>query len=181
MSFKKVWLVALIGILLVASVAAQNYPGYEPRGFFSNYSDNEDWGLEQKLRMIESETTAEFAIVLVKNAGEDSAIYATNLFNSWGIGKDCGNGLLILVSTETRQLVILPGPAILVCDEEIKEMSEKSLYFLKEESRMGQGFHELSDKFYAKVHFGQRGQRSPSARGIFGGGQTNRQPIILSY
>lgn len=181
MFFNKAMLVLLVlvfsVILISTGVYAQNFSGYEPRGFFNNYTTNEDWGIEGKLRQIEQEATAEIAIVLVNNIGDSQ--WLQQWFNTWQIGKDCGNGLLLLVATETKQLVILPGPAILISDEEIKETGNKVLKSFSEDT--GRGLHELTDQFWSVVRSGPRGQRSPSAHGFFGGGQTNRQPIIFNY
>lgn len=59
-------------------------------------------------------TTAEPVAVVVKNcSGIDPDIYATELFEAWGIGKkDKDNGLLILISIEDRKAVIRTGYGI---------------------------------------------------------------------
>ena len=61
--------------------------------------------LQQQCDQVESETTAEMAIVTVKSLdGESVDDYANQLFNSWGIGqKETNNGVLILVAPNERR------------------------------------------------------------------------------
>ncbi|NJR64188.1 MAG: TPM domain-containing protein [Leptolyngbyaceae cyanobacterium CRU_2_3] len=78
---------------------------------------------------LEAETQAELAIVTVPTT--DPAVspkaFATELFNTWGIGKaDQDNGLLILVSREERRVEIETGrgTANILPDAQVAELIE---------------------------------------------------------
>lgn len=67
--------------------------------------------LNEMMRTIRRGTSAEPAIVVIDDFdGDDIDIFATELFEKWGLGKsDKDNGLLILVAKDRRKAVIRPG------------------------------------------------------------------------
>ncbi|MDE6526328.1 MAG: TPM domain-containing protein, partial [Muribaculaceae bacterium] len=67
--------------------------------------------LNEMMRSIRRGTSAEPAIVVIDDFdGDDIDIFATELFEKWGLGKsDKDNGLLILVAKDRRKAVIRPG------------------------------------------------------------------------
>jgi len=68
--------------------------------------------LDSMLGRVWAETTAEPVVVIISDMAPDydDNTFATELFELWGIGKkDNDNGLLILVVTERRRIVIRTG------------------------------------------------------------------------
>jgi uncharacterized protein len=67
--------------------------------------------LEQLLRAVESETTAEIAVATVPSLeGMSVEEYANRLFAEWGVGKgDVDNGVLVLVAPNEREMRIEVG------------------------------------------------------------------------
>lgn len=70
--------------------------------------------LDRKLAAIWQTTSAEPVVVIIDKANTDDLdTYATDLFESWGIGKkDKDNGLLILISRDQRRAVIRTGQGV---------------------------------------------------------------------
>lgn len=67
--------------------------------------------LKKKLNDYNDSTSTQIAIVIVKNLdGDEAGNYAFKLGDKWGIGrKQKDNGMLILISKETRDAFIAPG------------------------------------------------------------------------
>lgn len=106
----------LISLFLVTAALAKPHntasvpnPRAADGGFVSDpdgilpAADRED--LNRILRGIESETSAEYAVVIVESIGtEIPKSFAVELFNTWGIGKrGKDNGLLLLVVLDQRR------------------------------------------------------------------------------
>ncbi len=74
-------------------------------------SASESEALENKLVAYDDSTSTQIAIVTVKNLGGDEvAHFAYTLGDKWGVGrKNKDNGVVILVSKETRDVFIAPG------------------------------------------------------------------------
>lgn len=74
----------------------------DPDGFLDAASIQQ---LNQMARAIDDSTSAEVAIVVVKNIGDEvPKEFANELFNHWGIGKQLSNnGLLIFTSMDNRR------------------------------------------------------------------------------
>lgn len=81
---------------------------------------------------VRSRTTAELSVVVLNSLdGEDPDLFATELFEKWGIGKkDKDNGLLILVSLEDRSVTLRTGYGLegVLPDIYLKHLVEDSLY-----------------------------------------------------
>ena len=97
----------------VALAQGPNLPEYQ--GFVNDYagllSPAVKTQLDAKLSQLEKETTAEVAVVTVKNLEGDSIDeYAVRLFEKWKIGKkDKNNGVLFLVALDERKMRIEVG------------------------------------------------------------------------
>ena len=83
----------------------------DPEGILSPTAVKE---LDGKLGGIWRATSAEPVVVVIDRADTDDLdTYATELFESWGIGKkDKDNGLLILISRDQRRAVIRTGQGV---------------------------------------------------------------------
>ncbi len=83
----------------------------DPEGILSPTAVKE---LDGKLGGIWRATSAEPVVVVIDRADTDDLdTYATELFESWGIGKkDKDNGLLILISLDQRRAVIRTGQGV---------------------------------------------------------------------
>lgn len=104
-------------VLLVFSLSTQaNYPPVpEPFRYVSDYTRTltaqEQQTLEQALSDYGRKTSSQIAVVLIPSTnGEEIALYSTNLYNRWGIGREkLNNGVLLLVAKEDRKLFITTG------------------------------------------------------------------------
>ena len=123
------------------------YP--EHSGFvndFANvFTEDEKSQINNFLSDFEKETTAEIIVVTV-NSLEGLSIeqYASELFNSWGIGKkDTNNGILLLISIGDRKVRIATGLGLenTVTDDEAAKIIDIILSYFKE-SKYGQGAFE---------------------------------------
>jgi uncharacterized protein len=67
--------------------------------------------LEQKLILLDDSTTTHVAVVVVPNLGNyDVADFNVKLLRAWGVGgKKNNNGVVLLISTETKKLNIATG------------------------------------------------------------------------
>lgn len=62
------------------------------------------------LRKVHAQTSAEFVVVTVDELDSDIDEFATALFRDWGLGKkDTNNGLLLLISKDSREMVFRTG------------------------------------------------------------------------
>jgi len=106
-------LALLITVFSRALVSGQDFPAYQ--GFVNDYagllSPAGKAELEAKLSQLKNDTTAEVAVVTMKNLEGDSVEdYAVRLFEKWGIGKkDKNNGVLFLVAVDDRKMRIEVG------------------------------------------------------------------------
>jgi uncharacterized protein len=105
--------VIVAALLVVGVVAAQQFPA--PTGKVNDFANllraGDRAAIEELLAGVERETTAEIAIVTVRNlGGRPVEEYANRLFQEWGIGKKGrDNGVLILVSRDDREIRIEVG------------------------------------------------------------------------
>jgi uncharacterized protein len=100
-------------VLAAIPVFALTFP--QPQGYVNDdagllSSENKTY-LEDKLTLLEKETTAEVVVVTI-NSLEGTTVedYASKLFENWGIGKKGkDNGVLFLIAREDRKLRIEVG------------------------------------------------------------------------
>ena len=119
----KIYLTALLLILSAAIGHARTYSLDEipnvhladtslyvsnPDGIISPQAEAR---INDLMRTIRRGTSAEPVVVVIDDfEGDDIDIFATELFEKWGLGKsDKDNGLLILVAKDRRKAVIRPG------------------------------------------------------------------------
>lgn len=86
----------------------QEYYVSNPNGILSTATVD---SLNRLARIVDNETTAELAVVVVDDfAGDDDFQFAVDLFNTWGIGKsESDNGLLLFIATEKRTYRFITG------------------------------------------------------------------------
>ncbi len=78
-----------------------------PDGILSPQGEAE---VNRALRQVHAETSAEFVVVTVDDLDRDIDEFATALFRDWGLGKkDTNNGLLLLISKNSREMVFRTG------------------------------------------------------------------------
>lgn len=81
-----------------------------PDGVFSPAGEQ---AMNNRLRRLMRNTTAEVAVVAVGSLDRDIDDFATDLFRTWGLGKkDTDNGLLLLISTDSREVVFRTGQGL---------------------------------------------------------------------
>ena len=103
----------LLAALLPAAALAQGFPN--PTGLVNDFanvlSPQARQGLEQTLRQIQQDTTAEVVVVTAPSLGGTTADdYAVRLFEQWKIGKKGkDNGVLLLVAPNEREVRIEVG------------------------------------------------------------------------
>ncbi|HNS32198.1 MAG TPA: TPM domain-containing protein [bacterium] len=114
LKIKRVLLFSAMLMLFSCRIFAQP-ASLQYSGFINDYTgtlkEEEKQALENLVRSIEKETTAEIAAALVENlAGDSIENYASELFNTWAIGKkEKDNGVLILVSLQEKKIRIEVG------------------------------------------------------------------------
>ena len=79
-----------------------------PDGIISYEAEEE---INRTIQFIRDSTTAEIAVVLLNSIGyEDIDEFATELFNTWGIGrKENNNGLLFILVMDVQEMVFRTG------------------------------------------------------------------------
>jgi uncharacterized protein len=110
---------SLYWVLLVVfsiQLSAQDFPPKQsPPQLVNDYIEllnkSEKSRLEAKLRAYRDTTSTEIAVVIMATTkGDDVNLYAAELAQEWGIGKDGkDNGLIILVAKEDRNMAIQNG------------------------------------------------------------------------
>lgn len=106
---------AVICLLCTTVSAAVKYPDATDRFFVDDFAgvisneDNEE--IFSRAVTLEKKTTAQVVTVTVKSLdGEAPADYALGLGRKWGVGqKDKDNGIVILLSTEDREIYVAVG------------------------------------------------------------------------
>ncbi len=114
------WLYGFLAVFLFlffgfSSVSAYQVPS-QPTGYINDYaeiiSEEKQIQLEDQLTDVANATGgAEIAVVTVESLdGEPIEDVGQQFFDSWGIGKkDLDNGVLLIVSTTDRELMIITG------------------------------------------------------------------------
>ncbi len=109
------------------------------------FSDNEKQQLISQIQKIEKDTTAEIAVITVQTTnGEDIAQFATDVGQTWGIGKkDKDNGLVIAIATEDKKWFIASGYGLegTIPDAIAKRIGEK---YFPTNFRAGKYFNGVS-------------------------------------
>lgn len=81
-----------------------------PDGILSPQGEAE---INRALRQVHAQTSAEFVVVTVDDLDRDIDEFATALFRDWGLGKkDTNNGLLLLISKDSREMVFRTGGGV---------------------------------------------------------------------
>ncbi len=107
--------------------------------------------LNTVLGKIESETGAQYAIVLLDSLGPDHEIqgFGVELFELWGLGqKNQNNGLLLLLVMDSRDWRFFTGYGLepVLTDALLRQLGERLLVPHFREQRYGQGLQEISER-----------------------------------
>ena len=111
MKTKKITILVIL-FILASLLSAIQYP--RPTGLVNDFADVFDVQSRQVLTNVltdlDQKTGVQIAVVSVKDfQGLDRDTYATGLFEAWGIGSRNDEGILILLSTEEREIKVEVG------------------------------------------------------------------------
>lgn len=110
---KKILIAVLVffNVIVQAQIPDRPSPPRLVNDFAGMLSTDEIATLEKKLNDYNDSTSTQIAIVILNNLdGDEAGNYAFKLGDKWGIGrKQKDNGMLILVSKETRDAFIATG------------------------------------------------------------------------
>jgi uncharacterized protein len=133
--------------------------------------------LEQKLVAYDDSTSSQIAIVIVNDLGGYEPVeYAVALGRKWGVGgKEFNNGVIILVSKETRDVFIAPGYGLegAIPDITAKSIVDNALLPNFKQGNFYRGLDEATDDII-KAAAGEYkapqgyGKRKEKAKGIAG-------------
>jgi uncharacterized protein len=105
----------VLGLLLFTSLAQAQPVLPKPTGRVNDFAEVLDAStrsaLEQRLQDVETRTTSEIAVAIVKSLdGMSNEEYGNRLFKEWGIGQaEKDNGVLILIAPNEREMRIEVG------------------------------------------------------------------------
>jgi len=183
MILKFVFLSAVSLLLVVVSAKAQTNIQYpKPTGFINDYahilSTNQLNQLTTMVSDFEKRKTIEIGVAIMNTIlpATDINVYATTLFNQWGIGKQgMNNGILFLVALEDRKIRIEIGLGLK------KAMTRESLnakHSVFEEITGGVdtlelGGRSMNSRSYCN-RFGFKGTDQQKIVGSLSGGERNR-------
>ncbi|PIQ25343.1 hypothetical protein COW36_19560 [bacterium (Candidatus Blackallbacteria) CG17_big_fil_post_rev_8_21_14_2_50_48_46] len=146
----------------------------EPLGPVSDFAHvlKDGPAIEQRLRKLESETSAEIAVVTVPKLPADEKIetYALRMFNQWGIGKaETNNGLLFLLAVQEHKMRLQVGKGFspVLTDQQSTALLDKLVKPEFKAGRFDQGVNALLDKLADVVKlFDRQGNLSASPKKI---------------
>jgi uncharacterized protein len=112
--FVAIALLACFSQVFIQAASAQDYPAYQDAyvNDFANVFNAEQVSyLRSVLAVVRENTTAEVVVVTVSTVAPlEPSQYATELFTSWGIGKEKNdNGLLILYAKDEGKIWVTTG------------------------------------------------------------------------
>jgi len=151
LSRRTVLLAIVVAGLLVASShrqpAAQGYP--QPKGYVSDFAEiipaQEESRISSLCAQVEEKTTAEIAVVTMPDIGGMSEeLYATELFQRWGIGKKGkDNGILLFLALAERRFRIETGYGLegLLPDGRLGQIADQKIVPFLRQGRYGEGFY----------------------------------------
>ncbi len=141
-----------IGILLLPLIQLQEpqadrFP--QPLGYVSDYADiltaAEETRISAVCAQIETKTRAEIAVVTMPDiGGESEELYATELFETWGIGKkDKDNGILLFLTLAERRFRIETGYGLegILPDGLLGQITDQKIIPFLRQGRYGEGFY----------------------------------------
>lgn len=113
--FFKIFFAALFFSFAIAAKGQQIPSRPVPPTLVNDYTNtltpDQKQTLENRLVAFSDSTTTQIAVVIVKTVGDyDVSEYALKLGREWGVGgKEFNNGVILLISKETRRLHIATG------------------------------------------------------------------------
>jgi uncharacterized protein len=128
-------------------LAADAFP--EPRGYVSDFAEIIPAADEAKVTAIitqlRQKTTAEIAVVTMPDiGGQSEEIYATELFQAWGIGdRDADNGILLFLTLAERRFRIETGYGLegILPDGLLGQIADERIIPFFRQDRYGDGFY----------------------------------------
>ena len=107
-------LAPLVAVLVVAVVGVADVPSPRPAGWVTDQagvlSPDEEAALDRTLDALHRDRGAEVAVVTVDDVPGSPKAFATELFNTWGIGRaGHDDGVLVLLVVGQRRLEIETG------------------------------------------------------------------------
>lgn len=105
-------LVILLAVFIIHGVVTASIP--KPEGYVNDFANVLNSQSEAEISAVAKSLAdnqgVELAVVTISSvAPEPAKMYATKLFNEWGIGGPEDSGLLILVVTESREIEVETG------------------------------------------------------------------------
>jgi len=139
--------ILLVSLIPLQRLQADRFP--QPLGYVSDYADiltaPEEARISAICAQIETKTTAEMAIVTVPDiGGQSEELYATELFQTWGIGKkDKDNGILLFLTLEERRFRIETGYGLegILPDGLLGQIADQKIVPFLRQGRYGEGFY----------------------------------------
>ena len=127
--------------------AAQRYP--QPRGYVSDFAEiipaEHEARITAACAQLEELTTAEMAVVTMPDiGGESEELYATELFQRWGIGKkNKDNGILLFLTLAERRFRIETGYGLegILPDGRLGQIADQKIIPFLRQGRYGEGFY----------------------------------------
>jgi len=182
-----------VSLVLVTShreSAAQQYP--QPRGYVSDFAEiipaSEESRISSLCAQVEEKTTAEIAVVTMPDiGGESEELYATELFQRWGIGKKGrDNGILLFLALAERRFRIETGYGLegLLPDGRLGQIADEKMMPFFRQGRYGHGFYSGAAAIAEIIAVDAGVQLSlesppPSPPPEDGGRQAFRIPVLL--
>lgn len=180
---KKILLLTLLFISVCAVAQVEKYipaPSVPPRlvnDFTKTLTEQQRQALEYKLVAYDDSTSNQIVIALVNDLnGYDPVEYAVALGRKWGVGgKEFNNGVVVLISKETRDVFIATGYGLegAIPDITAKSIIDNSLLPNFKQGNFYRGLDETTDDII-KAAAGEYkapqgyGKRKEKAKGIAG-------------
>jgi uncharacterized protein len=133
--------------LTAHTTAADEFP--QPQGYVSDFAEilpaEDEARITAVCKQVEDKTTAEIAVVTMPDIdGQSEELYATELFQSWGIGKKSkDNGILLFLTLAERRFRIETGYGLegLLPDGRLGQIADQKIIPFFRQDQYGQGFY----------------------------------------
>ena len=139
--------VCLVPVTSYREPAAQQMP--QPQGYVSDFAGIIPAEYETRItavcEQLDKQTTAEIAVVTMPDiGGQSEELYATELFQRWGIGKKGkDNGILLFLALAERRFRIETGYGLegLLPDGRLGQIADERMIPFFRQGQYGQGFY----------------------------------------
>jgi len=145
-------LLALISLSVLADIPNRPKPEKLVNDLADFFTQAEEAKLERKLVDYDNKTSTQITILTVETVdGQDPAIYANEVGEKWGVGKDgFDNGVVILVTKKERKVSIATGYGVeeFLPDVTVKSIIDKDITPKFKQGRYFDGINKGLDKVY---------------------------------